>query len=112
VRASRRIWLESDGNAEAASSIDDLLAQSITYRIASGPQAGEKVLTPQSLPPTFEPPAHTRLAQACGFSMHADIAIGDAELDKLERLCRYISRPALAIERLALTSGGGIRYTL
>jgi hypothetical protein len=31
---------------------------------------------------------------------------------KLERLCRYISRPAVAIERLALTEQGSIRYAL
>ncbi len=60
----------------------------------------------------FEPPAHTRMAQAHGFSLHAGIAIGGAELEKLERLCRYISRPAFATERPTLTPGGGIRYTL
>jgi len=70
--------LDSDGNAESGCGIDDLLAHSITYRIASGPHAGERVLTLQSLPPAFEPPAHTRLAQACGFSLHAGIAIGGA----------------------------------
>ena len=114
VREAEQAYLalESDGNAESASGIDDLLAHSITYCIASGPHAGQKVLTLQSPPPAFEPPAYRRLAQACGFSLHAGIAIGGTELEKLERLCRYISRPALATERLALTAGGGIRYTL
>ena len=32
--------------------------------------------------------------------------------DKLERLCRYISRPAVSEKRLALTANGQIRYEL
>jgi hypothetical protein len=31
---------------------------------------------------------------------------------KLERLCRYISRPTVALERLSLTAHGPIRYRL
>lgn len=104
--------LESRAGGDAASGIEDLLAHSITYRIATGPHAGEKVLTLQTLPPVFEPPAQSRLAQASGFSLHAGIGIGGGELEKLERLCRYVSRPALATERLALTAGGRVRYTL
>ncbi len=34
------------------------------------------------------------------------------ERDKLERLCRYISRPAVSEKRLSLTSAGNIRYQL
>jgi hypothetical protein len=34
------------------------------------------------------------------------------ERDKLERLCRYISRPAVSEKRLSLTSAGNIRYLL
>jgi hypothetical protein len=34
------------------------------------------------------------------------------ERDKLERLCRYISRPAVSEKRLSLTSAGNIRYRL
>ena len=30
--------------------------------------------------------------------------------EKLERLCRYIARPAIANERLALTRQGEVRY--
>jgi Putative transposase len=31
---------------------------------------------------------------------------------KLERLCRYVSRPPLAVDRLALTTSGQVRYKL
>jgi len=34
------------------------------------------------------------------------------ERKKLERLCRYISRPAVSEKRLSLTSNGNIRYQL
>ena len=111
VREAEQAYLTPEsadaGSSDAASSIEDLIAHSITYRIATGAHAGEKVLTLQSLPPSFEAPAHVRLAQACGFSLH--VGIGGGELEKLERLCRYISRPALATERLVLTAGGAIR---
>jgi hypothetical protein len=44
-------------------------------------------------------------------------AVGEAarpahQRDKLERLCRYVSRPAMSEKRLALTSNGNIRYQL
>ena len=32
--------------------------------------------------------------------------------DKLERLCRYISRPAVSEKRLTLTANGQVRYEL
>ena len=34
------------------------------------------------------------------------------EREKLERLCRYITRPAVSSERLSLTAQGNIRYRL
>lgn len=40
------------------------------------------------------------------------MAAGRHERKKLERLCRYISRPAVSEQRLSLTSNGNIRYRL
>jgi len=34
------------------------------------------------------------------------------ERAKLERLCRYIARPAVATQRLSLTAPGQVRYQL
>jgi hypothetical protein len=34
------------------------------------------------------------------------------ERDKLERLCRYIARPAVSEKRLSLTAQGKVRYEL
>ena len=47
-----------------------------------------------------------------GFSLHAGVATKAHERDKLERLCRYIARPAVSIQRLSLTRNGQIRYQL
>jgi hypothetical protein len=47
-----------------------------------------------------------------GFSLHAGVAAEDFQRDKLERLCRYISRPAVSTKRLSRLSDGRIRYAL
>jgi hypothetical protein len=47
-----------------------------------------------------------------GFSLHAGVAARADERQKLERLCRYISRPAVSEKRLSLTPNGNIRYQL
>jgi len=52
------------------------------------------------------------VANANGFSLHAGVATEGHQRTKLERLCRYISRPAVSVERLSLTSQGNIRYAL
>ena len=52
------------------------------------------------------------MAKEAGFSLHAGVAAQAWERDKLERLCRYISRPAVSEKRLSLTSAGNIRYQL
>jgi len=47
-----------------------------------------------------------------GFSLHAGVAARADERKKLERLCRYVSRPAVSEKRLSLTPNGNIRYQL
>ena len=47
-----------------------------------------------------------------GFSLHAGVAAARHERRKLERLCRYITRPAIAEPRLSLTPSGNVRYQL
>jgi len=53
-----------------------------------------------------------QVAKETGFSLHAGVAAQAWERDKLERLCRYISRPAVSEKRLSLTWAGNIRYKL
>ena len=92
--------------------MDDLIGNSITYRVAMGPRAGQKVFTLQTVP--AEPPEEQKkgVAQAAGFSLHAGIGIEADARGKLERLVRYVSRPAIAEDRLALTAQGDVRLQL
>lgn len=55
----------------------------------------------------------TRLAQVSGFSLHAGVLAEAGEREKLDRLCRYIARPAAATQqRFWLTPAGQVRYQL
>jgi len=51
-------------------------------------------------------------ARAGGFSLHAGLDIAPRQREKLERLCRYVSRQPVAGDRLALAPTGQVRYTL
>jgi hypothetical protein len=96
-----------------AGAMDDLIGSSITYRIAVGAHQGRKAFTVQRLPPKAEVASGcTRVVKVAGFSLHADVAALGHEREKLERLCRYITRPALSIQRLSLTSQGDVVYQL
>jgi hypothetical protein len=58
----------------------------------------------------------SRVGEQCaavqGFSLHAGVAIGGQDRKRIERLCRYISRPPIARERLSELQGGRIAYEL
>ena len=93
--------------------MDQLLGSSITYCIAVGPQAGRKMFTLQTLPACDpEDQFGETVGKVAGFSLHAGVAAKAHERNKLERLCRYISRPAVSEKRLSLTRGGDVRYQL
>jgi hypothetical protein len=47
-----------------------------------------------------------------GFSLHAGVAARAHEREKLERICRYVARPAVSEKRLSLLSSGHVRYEL
>jgi hypothetical protein len=148
----RHGWPEGEGesafltdDAGDDATMDALRMSSITYRIASGPHAGRKVATLQTLPADADSlegdacpeqsrwacPEQSRRAcpeqsrRACpeqsrragqvggpstllrtGVSLHAGVAAQAHERDKLERLCRYIARPAIAEKRLSIRRHG------
>ena len=114
VRDTGNVYL----TLEAVDASDDdpsnqLLGSSITYRIAIGPQQGRKVFTLQTLPNLeSDNPFSSSVGEAAGFSLHAGVATKANERTKLERLCRYITRPAVSTKRLSLTRNGQVRYEL
>ena len=89
--------------------MDDVIGHSITYRVAVGPRAGQKVFSLQTVPARGDEP-RKGVAQYAGFSLHAGIGVEADQREKLERLTRYVSRPPVAIERLDLTAQGQVRY--
>ncbi len=93
--------------------MNQLQGHSITYRIAVGPQQGRKVFTLQTIPSWEDDDFGTnQVGKIAGFSLHAGVATKTRERRKLERLCRYISRPAVSEKRLALTWQGTVRHQL
>lgn len=75
---------------------------------------GEHRLTLQTVPPRLQGPEGdpNGAVRAGGFSLHAGVDVAPHEREKLERLCRYVSRPPVAVDRMALTASGQVRYTL
>jgi len=95
---------------DADSALAPLQSAACTYRIAFGPRAGQKVITLGSVPsPSFTPPLSQPLCvNEQGFSLHAAVRCAMNKRNQLEQLCRYITRPAIANERLSLNSAGDV----
>jgi hypothetical protein len=78
-----------------------------------GPKQGRKVFALQTVPARIDSECTSeRVAKQAGFSLHAGVCAETHQRTKLERLCRYITRPAVSEQRIAFTSSGNIRYEL
>ena len=77
-----------------------------TYRIAFGPRAGQKVLTLQGAMPREADFKQNLCADIQGFSLHAAVRCSADDRQALEQLCRTITRPALADERVQCNAAG------
>ncbi|MDH3671344.1 MAG: transposase [Gammaproteobacteria bacterium] len=109
-----QLWLDLDSEGEDA--LTQLQGASIRYRIAVGPIAGRKTFrlrTPGVAleGPGREPPKPFTAARD-GFSLNAAVACKAGDRRKLERLCRYVARPAIALERLSRDGDGLVVYGL
>jgi len=85
-------------------------AAAIQGLIPFGPAAG----TPTGSCATDPPPGAGVRKKLCasvrGFSLHAAVRVGAGQRERLERLCRYVTRPPLAQDRLSVTEDGKIVY--
>lgn len=89
--------------------MNSIVGASITYRLAFGPNAGRKALTLQTVPAKDRQSKPNELvSRQAGFSLHAGVACKSTQRKKLERLCRYIARPAIAEQRLSIASNGNV----
>ena len=102
-------WLDLDSHEP----IDSLGAASIRYRIAIGPHSGSRTLTlhDPSIIHTAKP-AKAYTADRDGFSLNAAVSCQSYQRERLERLCRYVTRPAICLDRLTVRSDGKIQYEL
>ena len=100
--------VDSDGDSDEARTLRPLQAAACTYRIAFGPRAGQKVLTMQGAMPREKDFKQTLCADIDGFSLHAAVRCAADDRQALEQLCRYITRPALANERVQTNAAGQV----
>jgi hypothetical protein len=99
---------DSASDSDEARVLRPLQAAACTYRIAFGPRAGQKVLTLQGAMPKEAGFKQNLCADIQGFSLHAAVRCGANERKSLEQLCRYITRPALADERVLCNAAGQV----
>lgn len=102
-------WLD----LEPTDTLDQLNAASIRYRIAVGQGAGGRTLTlknPALARTDSTPKPFT--ANQNGFSLNCAVSCQAHQRDRLERLCRYITRPALCLDRLSINGAGQVLYQL
>lgn len=94
----RSQWVKEPGSAELAK-----LPRTLGERIG-------RYLEHQGLPvrDAFE----DEVSPVSGFSLHSGVSARVDQRKKLERLCRYISSPAIAEKQLSLMPNGNVRYRL
>jgi hypothetical protein len=89
-----------------------LASAAVTGRGAQGERAGEGDLR-VGRGSRAEPFVQGPLCAECdGFSLHAGVRVEAGDRRRLEHLCRYAGRPALAASRLSLLADGRVAYQL
>ena len=103
---------DNDSDSDEARALRPLQAAACTYRVAFGPRAGQKVLTVQGTMPRETGFKQKLCADMNGFSLHAAVRCGADDRQALEQLCRTITRPALANERVQCNAAEQVVLTL
>jgi hypothetical protein len=103
---------DPDADGDEARTLRPLQAAAVTYRIAFGPRAGQKVLTLRGAMPRETTERQPLCADIDGFSLHAAVRVEAHDRKRLEQLCRYITRPALSDERVQLNAAGQVELEL
>ena len=98
----------NDGDSDEARVLRPLQAAACTHRIAFGPRTGQKVLTLQGALPREKDFKQSLCADMDDFSLHAAVRCAADDRQALEQLCRHITRPALANERVQTNAAGQV----
>jgi len=102
----------ADADSDEACALRPLQAAGCTYRIAFGPRAGQKVLTVQGAMACDAALTQALCPDHQGFSLHAAVRCDADERQRMEQLCRYVTRPALANVRVQINSAGQVVHKL
>ena len=108
----RTYLAEPDADGEEAHTLRSLQAAAVSYQIAFGARAGQKVLTLRGATPRQTAARPPLCADIDGFSLHAAVRVEAHERKRLEQLCRYITRPALSDERVRLDAAEQVELKL
>ncbi len=103
---------EPDADGDEARTLRPLQAAAVTYRIAFGPRAGQKVLTLRGAMPRESAAGQPLCADIDGFSLHAAVRVEAHDRKRLDQQCRYITRPALSDERGQVNAAGQVELKL
>jgi hypothetical protein len=92
------------------SALDLCQAAAVEGRSALGPHPGVHAARMRKCPDGSPRPPSPLSARCEGFSLEAAVSLRASDRAGLERLCRYLTRPPLATERLSLQEDGRVRY--
>jgi hypothetical protein len=99
----------ADPVVEESPALAGLSSASVQGRVALGPRAGTRLMAlgrdPEAQWVSSGGPRHAHLD---GFDLHANVAVDGEDRERLEQLCRYLLRPAVAQDRLRLNQDGRI----
>ena len=122
-RIARELARRGTGPEEEAAAADPLMAEepwlaalaaaSACGRQILGSEAGRPLLRLGDRVDPEELPTDTPLCvRVAGVSLHAAVTVPARDRRRLERLCRYVARPAVASERLSRLDDGRLIYRL
>ena len=104
-----------DGDPDRAVELG-LMRASIALRVATGPRAGQPVrrvgAPSRPLKASSEGRRKRMHARSGAFDLHAAVLVRRSDRQGLERLGRYLLRPAIATDRLRLRGDGRYEYGL
>jgi Putative transposase len=104
---------QADPVVEDSPALAGISSASIQGRIALGPRVGARVWRVGADPDApWMLSTAPRQAHLAGFDLHAKVDVPAADRARLEQLCRYLLRPAVAQDRLRLLDDGRIVLTL
>jgi hypothetical protein len=93
---SKTYLAELNADGDEARTLRARQAAAITYRLAFGPRAWQKLLTPRGAMPLEGTARQPLLCRHCRFSLHAAVRGEAPDRKRLEQLCRYVTRPTLS----------------